>query len=56
MTTDLISENWALILLTLLTAADVIVSLTPSKKDDQVVGYLSIIVRALSGKSKKKNG
>ena len=50
---ELIFENWAIIALAILGALDVYVSLTPSKRDDQVVGYLRIIIQTISGKSKK---
>lgn len=50
---EIITNNWAIILLALLTAADAIVSLTPSKRDDQIIGYLKIIVQTISGKRKK---
>jgi hypothetical protein len=51
---EIIINSWAIILLALLTAADAIVSLTPSKRDDQIVGYLKIIVQTISGKRKNK--
>jgi len=51
---DLILQNWAVIALALLGALDVYVSLTPSKKDDQIVGYLRIIIQTISGKNKLK--
>ena len=50
---ELITNNWAFVLLALLAAADAIVSLTPSKKDDQIVGYLRVIIQTISGKRKK---
>ncbi len=50
---ELITDNWAFVLLALLAAADAIVSLTPSKKDDQIVGYLRVIIQTISGKRKK---
>lgn len=50
----MILNNWAVILLALLSAADVIVSLTPSKRDDRIVGYLRIIIQTISGKKKQK--
>jgi hypothetical protein len=50
---ELILENWAMLALAVLAALDVYVSLTPSKRDDQVVGYLRIIIQTISGKSKK---
>jgi hypothetical protein len=52
---ELILENWAMLALAVLAALDVYVSLTPSKRDDQVVGYLRIIIQTISGKSKKTN-
>ena len=50
---ELITENWAFVLLALLAAADAIVSLTPSQRDDQIVGYLRVIIQTISGKNKK---
>lgn len=50
---DFLTNNWSVILLALIGAADVIVSLTPSKKDDRYVGYLRAIVTTLSNKQKK---
>lgn len=51
---DILIENWAVIALSLLAFIDVIVSLTPSKKDDQWAGYIRIIITAISGKRKNK--
>jgi len=51
---DLILNNWALVALGLLAFLDIIVSLTPSKKDDQIVGYLRIIIETISGRRKRK--
>ena len=51
---DILLDNWAAIALAILAAVVVIVSFTPSKRDDQIVGYLSIIVRTISGKNKNK--
>lgn len=52
-----IFENWAPLLLAALAFVDVIVSLTPSKKDDVVLGYFRLIINAITGvnKRKKKN-
>lgn len=51
---ELILENWAVLALAILGALDVFVSLTPSKTDDRVVGYLRVIITTISGKSKNK--
>ena len=51
---DLLINSWAEIILGLLLVADIIVSATPSKKDDQIVGYIKTIVLALSS-NKKSN-
>lgn len=47
-------ENWAVIALAILGAVDVIVSLTPSKTDDRIVGYLRVIITTISGQNKRK--
>jgi len=54
---DLLLENWAALALALLGALDVFVSLTPSKADDRIVGYLRVIITTISGKlnRQKKN-
>ena len=51
---EILANNWAEILLALITAADVIVSATPTKKDDRALGYLRIIVQTIAGKKKTK--
>jgi len=51
--TQIFLDNWAAIALALITAADVVVSMTPTKKDDQIVGYLRIIFTTIGGKRKK---
>ena len=50
---EYIFENWAALLLAALAFVDVIVSLTPSKKDDQVLGYFRLIILAITGTKKK---
>lgn len=49
-----IFENWAVLLLALLAFVDVIVSLTPSKKDDAVLGYVRLIINAITGANRAK--
>lgn len=54
---DFLGVHWSEVLLILLVAADAIVSLTPSKSDDKIVGYLKLLVTAIasdSGEAKKK--
>ena len=51
---DLILEYWAEIALALLAAVEIYVAATPSKRDDQWLGYLSLVIRTISGKTKKK--
>lgn len=51
---EIILENWSAILLGLITFLDLIVSLTPSKKDDQILGYFRVVITALSGKNRRK--
>jgi len=47
-------ENWAALILGALAFIDVIVSLTPSKKDDQILGYFRLVINAIIGSGKKK--
>jgi uncharacterized membrane protein len=51
---DIILSNWAEILLGIIAVADIIVSATPSTKDDKVLGYFRVVVNALSGRNKRK--
>jgi hypothetical protein len=51
---DIFFENWAEIILALLAFVDIVVSLTPTDKDDRALGYIRIIVEALAGKRKKR--
>lgn len=51
---DIILQNWSAILLGLIAFLDIIVSLTPTKKDDQIVGYFRVIVQALAPKNRRK--
>lgn len=51
---EILLSNWAEIVLALIVVADIIVSATPSKKDDQILGYIRIIVNALTARGRKK--
>jgi len=48
-----LADNWTSVALPLLVAADAIVSLTPSKTDDKIVGYLRLLVSAIAQDKKK---
>jgi len=45
---DLLIQNWPEIALAVLFVADLIVSITPSKTDDKVVGYIRLLVNAIA--------
>lgn len=49
---DFIFENWAALLLALIAFADVVVSITPTKKDDAVLGYFRLLVNAITADKK----
>lgn len=51
---EILLENWAMLALGLLTFVDLIVSLTPSKKDDEWAGYIRIVLNAITGRKRKK--
>lgn len=51
---DILITHWSVVLLGLVAFLDILVSLTPSKKDDKVVGYLKILINAFTARKKKK--
>lgn len=51
---DIIIQNWAELLLALIAFLDVVVSLTPTKKDDRFLGYLRTITLAFTKRSIRK--
>ena len=44
---NFILENWAVLTLALLALAKVIVNLTPTTKDNQVFGYLDLLINTI---------
>jgi len=52
--TDFIIENWAELLLGILAFSKIIVNLTPTEKDNQIFGYLDILITAITGDRRKK--
>lgn len=54
---EFLLENWAELVLAFLLLADTIVSLTPTTKDDRVLGYIRLLFEAVIGdRFKKKSG
>lgn len=51
---ELLLEHWTALALGLITFLDLIVSITPTKRDDQVLGYFRVIIEALSSRKKRK--
>lgn len=51
---EFILSNWAEILLAVMTAAKVIVNLTPGITDDRVFAYLDLLISAVIANNSKK--
>jgi len=51
---EILTENWSLVLLGLVAFLDIVVSLTPSKKDDKVLGYFKVILSAFTARKRRK--
>tara|TARA_R110002167_G_C12589014_1_gene644059 strand:- start:51 stop:209 length:159 start_codon:yes stop_codon:yes gene_type:complete len=50
---DFILNNWAELLIGLMAALKVIVNLTPTSTDNQIFGYLDMLITALTGDRRK---
>jgi len=50
---EFILAHWAELLLALLAAVKVIVNLTPTTTDNQIFGYLDILITAITGDRRK---
>ena len=50
---EFITENWAVLALGLFAFADIVVSMTPTKKDDRALGYIRAIFNVLTGAKRK---
>ena len=50
---DFILENWAALLIGVLALAKVIVNLTPTNTDNQIFGYLDLLITAITGDRRK---
>jgi hypothetical protein len=51
---EFIIENWAVLLISFMAFLKVVVNLTPTKKDNQIFGYLDVIITAITGDRRKK--
>jgi len=51
---EFIIENWAALLIGALAFLKVVVNLTPTEKDNQVFGYLDLLITAITGDRRKK--
>lgn len=51
---EFIIENWAELLIGLLAALKVVVNLTPTQTDNQIFGYLDVLITAITGDRRKK--
>jgi hypothetical protein len=50
---DFIIENWAELLLAAMAFAKVVVNLTPTESDNQIFGYLDLLITAITGDRRK---
>ena len=51
---EFIIENWASLLIGLLAFLKVVVNITPTEKDNQIFGYLDVLITAITGDRRKK--
>jgi hypothetical protein len=51
---EFILNNWAELLLALMTAAKVVVNLTPGISDDRVFAYIDLLISAIIANNSKK--
>lgn len=52
--TNFILEFWAELLLGLMAFAKVVVNLTPTSTDNQIFGYLDLLITSITGDRRKK--
>jgi len=54
--TTFILTNWAALLLGVMAFAKIVVNLTPTDTDNQVFGYVDMLITAITGDRRKKRG
>lgn len=53
-TSNFFVENWAALLLAAMAFAKVVVNLTPTSTDNQIFGYIDVLITAITGDRRKK--
>ena len=51
---EFFTENWGVLLIAFMAFLKVVVNLTPTEKDNQVFGYLDLLITSITGNRKKK--
>lgn len=54
MDSNFLLENWVPLLIAAMAFAKVVVNLTPTEKDNQVFGYIDVLITAITGDRRKK--
>jgi hypothetical protein len=49
-------ENWGELLLGLMAFAKIVVNLTPTSTDNQIFGYIDVLITAITGDRRKNKG
>lgn len=52
-TSNFFLENWAALLLAAMAFAKVVVNLTPTETDNQIFGYIDVLITAITGDRRK---
>jgi hypothetical protein len=53
---DFILANWAELLIAFMAFAKVVVNLTPTESDNQIFGYIDVLITAITGDRRKDEG
>lgn len=52
--TDFILQNWGELLIGLMAFLKIIVNITPNEGDNQIFGYIDLLITAITGDNKRK--
>ena len=52
---EFIAENWLALTVGLMAFVKVIVNLTPTETDNQIFGYIDVLITAITGDRRKKS-
>ena len=50
---DFLIQNWAELLIAVMAFAKVVVNLTPTETDNQIFGYIDLLITAVTGDRRK---